>query len=176
MKERILGFNYCPMCGTSSFWAAGNNSYLCEGCQFRYFINNSAAVACLIVNEEGDLLLTRRAVEPNQGMLDLPGGFVEPQETIENAIVREIKEELNLDVCQMKYLISYPNLYPYSGLLIPTADLAFVCQVESFTSIKAGDDVSDVEFIKPESIDPELLCSNSMKKIIAYYIAHKNKQ
>ena len=87
---------------------------MCEDCKFQYYINNSAAVACLIFNSQGEVLLTRRAIDPNKGMLDLPGGFVEPLETAEEAVIREIKEELGLQITKMTYLVSFPNLYPFS--------------------------------------------------------------
>ncbi len=169
--EALQYFGFCPKCGSNCFKSHNHGrSYQCEACHFQYFINNSAAVACLIFNEQGDILLTRRAVEPNLGMLDLPGGFVEPMETAEEAIVREIKEELNLNVTRMKYLVSFPNLYPYSNFVVPTIDLAFLCETESMAHLKAGDDVASVEFHKPEKIDLNDLCSESMKQIIQFYL------
>jgi ADP-ribose pyrophosphatase YjhB (NUDIX family) len=119
----------------------------------------------------GEILLTRRALEPNKGMLDLPGGFVEPMETAEEAAIREIKEELNLQITNMTYLVSYPNLYPFSNFVVPTVDLAFVCQTGDQEQIRPGDDVSSVEFIQPANIDFNDLCSESMKQIIRFYLS-----
>lgn len=165
------GFEFCPKCGSSGFQSHDRGkSYLCDGCNFHYFINNSAAVACLIINSSGELLLTRRAGEPFKGMLDLPGGFVEPVETAEEAVVREIKEELNLDITKMKYLVSFPNLYPFSNIVVPTVDLAFVCEADSFSAMKPGDDVASIEFIRPEKIDMNELCAESMRQIIRFYL------
>lgn len=165
------GFEFCPKCSSASFYSRnGGRSYWCEDCNFHYFINNSAAVACLIINSSGELLLTRRAIEPFKGMLDLPGGFVEPMETAEEAIVREIKEELNLDITKMKYLVSFPNLYPFSNIVVPTVDLAFVCEANSFSSMKPGDDVASIEFVPPEKIDMNALCADSMRQIIRFYL------
>ncbi len=165
------GFKFCPKCSSITFHTEDNGRSLrCEECHFNYFINNSAAVACLITNNLGELLLTRRAFMPNQGMLDLPGGFVEPLESAEMAAVREIREELNLNIVKLKYLISYPNLYHYSGINIPTVDLAFVCEVESLECLKPDDDVASVEFVDPEKIDFKALCAVSMEKIIRFYL------
>ena len=171
VQESWFGFKYCPKCGTPGFHTLDNGrSYGCEVCNLHYFINNSAAVACLIINESGELLLTRRAIEPNLGMLDLPGGFVDPMETAEEAIRREIMEELNLRVTGISYLTSFPNLYPYSAMIIPTIDLAYVCEVEDFACLQPGDDVAAVEFMFPEAIDFTKLCTESMKQIILYYL------
>jgi ADP-ribose pyrophosphatase YjhB (NUDIX family) len=174
-RETNPGFACCPKCGSSSFISSDKGrSFSCEECRFHYFINNSAAVACLIINASGELLLTRRAFEPNKGMLDLPGGFVEPMESAEEAVIREIKEELNLKVTKMNYLISYPNLYPYSDFVVPTVDLAYLCEVEGFESLRPDDDVASIEFIKPENVNPKALCANSMRQIIQFYLKRGN--
>ena len=79
---------YCPRCGSKKFKTNDKGrSFNCEECHFNYYLNNSAAVACLIFNKEGKLMLARRAIEPAKGMLDLPGGFVEPMESAEAAVV-----------------------------------------------------------------------------------------
>lgn len=170
-QETTHGFIYCPKCGSDSFKSGDRGrSFRCEACRFIFFINNSAAVACLIFNSLGELLLTRRAFEPNKGMLDLPGGFVEPMETAEDAVIREIKEELNLDITKMYYLVSFPNLYPFSKIVVPTVDLAFICETDHFSQMKPGDDVASIEFISPEKIDLTALCSDSMKQIIQFYL------
>lgn len=162
---------YCPRCGYNRFNTADKGrSFQCEECSFNFYINNSAAVACLIFDQEGKLLLARRAVEPSLGKLDLPGGFIEPMEKAEEAVVREIMEELNVSVVKMKYLTSFPNEYVFSGFSVFTLDLAFICEIDSFERIIPKDDVADIEFVRLKDIKKEELCSESMSKIIEYYI------
>lgn len=174
-QEFDHGFKFCPKCGDNKIlWRELRRSYKCEVCNFDYYVNNSAAVACLITNNLGEILLTRRAFDPNKGMLDLPGGFVEPLETAEEAVIREIREELNLVVTKIKYLVSYPNLYPFSGIVVPTIDLAFTCEVNGLKSMKPDDDVASIEFIHPRKIDMNELCADSMKRIIQFYLQESN--
>ncbi|MCX6239464.1 MAG: NUDIX domain-containing protein, partial [Bacteroidia bacterium] len=162
---------YCPRCGCNAFKTNDKGrSFNCEGCHFDYYINNSAAVACLIFNAEGKLLLARRAIEPGKGMLDLPGGFVEPKESAEAAVIREIKEELGVKVTNVAYLASFPNEYIYSGFSVFTVDLAFICTIDNLEAIFPADDVSEVEFIFPQDVKKEELCSESMANIISQYI------
>ena len=175
LSDEKPSFEFCPKCGSNSFFTSNKGrSFKCETCHFQYFINSSAAVACLIFNTKGELLLTRRAFEPNKGMLDLPGGFVDPMETAEEAAKREIKEELNLDLSNLHYLVSFPNLYPFSNMVIPTVDLAFVCEAKDLSCLKPGDDVVSVEFSLPLNIDHSALCSESMRQIIRFYIENKS--
>ena len=162
---------YCPRCGCKDFITSDQgHSFKCEACRFVYFINSSAAVACLIFNSEGKILLTRRAIDPAKGMLDLPGGFVEPMERVEDAVVREIWEELGVHITKAVFLVSFPNEYIFSDLSVFTADLAFVCTIDSHAAIIPADDVSGIEYFFPEEIKQEILCSKSMFEIIKYYI------
>ena len=161
---------HCPRCGCDKFITNDSGrSFRCEECRFNYYLNNSAAIACLIFDKEGRLLLCKRAVEPAIGMMDLPGGFVEPMETAEQAAKREIREELDVEVVKLEYLVSFPNEYIYSGLSVFTLDLAYICEIESFEGIKAGDDISAVEFVYPKEIIMDELYSDSMRNIISYY-------
>lgn len=166
--ERVVKF--CPKCGSSDFPAQADRSFKCGDCGFHFFVNAAAAVAALIVNQKGELLLTRRALDPKKGMLDLPGGFVDPGERAEEALIREIKEELNLEVTDHRFLISYPNEYVFAGYTVYTVDLAFVCHVKHFSEIVWQDDISGFVFVKPEAIDFSEVCSESIRQIIQFFV------
>lgn len=157
---------FCPRCGSPNFPATGSRSFQCADCSFNYYVNASAAVAVLLFNPEGELLLTRRAIEPHRGKLDLPGGFIDPMETAEQAARREIQEELGIEIHSLKYFCSYPNEYIFSGYSVFTLDLAFLAQTEQLNEMKAMDDISSFEFYKPHDVDLEELPSISMKNII----------
>lgn len=157
---------FCPRCGSAHFPATGSRSFKCGDCSFNYYVNSSAAVAVLLFNEKGELLFTRRAVEPHLGKLDLPGGFIDPMETGEQAAVREIQEELGIEIHSLQYFCSYPNEYVFSGYSVYTLDLAFLAKTESLHQMTAMDDISSFEFYNPHDIDLEELPSISMKNII----------
>ncbi|HZL09048.1 MAG TPA: NUDIX domain-containing protein [Prolixibacteraceae bacterium] len=161
--ENVLKF--CPRCGSAHFTATGR-SFRCGDCSFNYFVNSSAAVAVLLFNDKGELLFTRRAVEPHLGRLDLPGGFIDPMETGEQAAIREIQEELGIQIHSLRYFCSYPNEYIFSGFSVFTLDLAFLAQTESLHQMTAMDDISSFEFRKPKDLDLDELPSISMKNII----------
>jgi NAD+ diphosphatase len=164
---------FCPRCGSAHFPATGSRSFKCTDCSFNYFANSSAAVAVLLFNENGELLLTRRAIEPHLGKLDLPGGFIDPMESGEQAAHREIQEELGIQVHSLRYFGSFPNEYVFSGYSVFTLDLAFLAKTESLHEMTAMDDVASFEFYKPQDVDLEELPSISMKNIIKELISRE---
>lgn len=166
-------FKFCPKCGFKEFKITSSRSFQCNNCQFEFYINSSAAVAALIFNKEGKLLFTRRAVNPDKGKLDLPGGFVDPMESAEQALYREIEEELGIKVRSCHYFCSFPNEYKYSGLSVFTTDLAFITKIDSSKAITPMDDISAIEYHFPDKLDMDELPSISMKNIVTAYLKTK---
>jgi ADP-ribose pyrophosphatase YjhB (NUDIX family) len=162
-------FQFCPVCGSANWKINNFKSKHCLDCGFNYYGNVSAAVACFIQNAEGELLVCRRAKDPAKGTLDLPGGFVDMDESAEEALRREIKEELNLELTDICFLRSLPNLYEYSGMVIHTLDLLFTAKAVDLTPLRAADDVKEAFFMKLNTISPSDFGLDSIKKgIIAF--------
>jgi len=163
-------FTHCPVCGSALFIQNNVKSKRCQDCGFVYYVNPSAAVAGFILNEAGELLVCRRAKEPEKGTWDLPGGFVDDNESAEEAIKREILEELQAKVTSVEYLFSLPNLYEYGGMTIPTLDLFFACRLEDTTDLHASDDVEACFFVPLNEINPELFGLKSIKKGVGMFL------
>ena len=134
-------FCYCPVCGSVHFEPHDFKSRRCRDCGFTFYQNASASVVGVIINERQEILVGRRALDPARGTLDLPGGFVDAGETLEEAVMRELKEETGADVTPLRWLFSLPNSYRYSGIDIPTVDSFFLCRLTSPQQLQAGDDV-----------------------------------
>ena len=169
-----LLFTYCPACGSAKFVQNNQKSKRCESCGFVFYMNASAAIAAFIVNNAGDLLVCRRGKEPEKGTLDLPGGFVDDNESAEQAVIREIEEELQAKVTESRYVFSLPNRYKYSGLMIPTLDMFFACKLEDITNLKPSDDVADCFFVPLNELKPELFGLESIKKAVGMFLRTPN--
>lgn len=163
-------FKYCPKCGSSFFLENNFKSKKCETCGFVYYFNPSASTAAFILDKENRLLVAKRGKEPAKGTWDLPGGFVDPDETVEEAIKREIVEETGLKTNQLKYLFSLPNIYTYSGFNVHTADMFFECSIEDLSSLKAADDVEELYFLDKSDINPELFGLSSIRKAVKIWL------
>ena len=167
-------FRYCPGCGAKGIAVRGDRSVLCKKCGYHFYFNVGAAVAGLIEDDIGRLLLTVRAHDPEKDTLDLPGGFVNFKETAEEALAREIKEELNLKIKKCSYFKSFPNTYLYDNIFNRTLDLAFVCTVYSFKRQKPSEEIQGVLFIKPADIDLKSIGFDSIRNIVSSYLRIKN--
>ena len=151
ISEKVKPFNCCPACGASDIVFEDNKKFRCRECAFTYYHNVAAAVG-VILEYDKKVVLIKRAKEPCKGKLDLPGGFVDPKESAEQAVIREVKEELQIDIKEPKYLGSYPNIYKYQDVLYHTCDLFFYCKI----------DVLPTDFNRTEEID-ELILVNRLE-------------
>lgn len=160
---------YCPKCGSAEFNKSGERSLKCTVCGFHFFINSAAAVAALVTDDEGRLMLVTRGVEPNYGKLDLPGGFIDPMESAEDAVKRELNEELELKVKALRYLGSAPNEYVFSEYTVFTLDMAFQVTAESIENLKPMDDILDYKFYAEEDLNYDDIPAPSIKKFVKDY-------
>ena len=135
-------------------------------------IHSSATVA-LILNDQNELLVCRRAKEPAKGTLDLPGGFIDMNETGEEGVAREVLEETGLKVQQAVYQFSLPNIYIYSGFPVHTLDMFFLCTVEDISHFSAMDDVSDSFFLPLSEINPEDFGLDSIRRGLKKFLSDR---
>lgn len=170
MKHPFDQFHYCPECGSNSFVVHNAKSKKCESCDFVYYFNSSAATVALIMNNKGELLVCRRAMEPAKGTLDLPGGFIDMYETAEEGVAREVLEETGLVVQTAAYQFSLPNTYLYSGFEVHTLDLFFLCKVTDTNHIRAMDDVTDSFFVRLSNIRADDFGLASIRKGLARFL------
>ncbi|MDR0419325.1 MAG: NUDIX domain-containing protein [Prevotellaceae bacterium] len=164
-------FKFCPFCGGDKFVWDGVKSHKCSTCGKKLYFNPAAATVAIICNEKGELLLIRRKFDPAKGLLDLPGGFVDLGETAEHAVVREVKEELNLEVTSLSFFGSFPNQYLYGEVLYFTLDLTFICKVDDFSTIHAGDDAESYVFLSKEKVEVDQVGLSSIKNVVQEYIS-----
>ena len=164
---------FCPKCGSAEFHPEGERSLKCKNCSFHFYINSAAAVAALIPDSEGRLMLVTRGVEPDYGKLDLPGGFIDPGETPENALKRELREELGLKVKSMRYLGSAPNEYLFSGMTVFTLDLAFLVIPESLEELHPMDDILQYQFCREDDFDYKNIPAPSIRSFVQQFFQYE---
>ena len=162
-------FRYCPKCGSDQFEEHNEKSKHCSKCGFTYYQNPSSATAAFILNSKGELLVVRRGKEPAKDTLDLPGGFVDNNESGEQGIIREIKEETGLDIKEVKYLFSIPNIYRYSGMDIHTLDMFYLCHVDDDV-VTAADDVAECMWVPLREVYVERFGLRSIRQAVHTFL------
>ncbi len=120
---------FCANCGAKTASVDGGYRRLCPVCKAEHFPRTDPAVIMLVT--AGDRCLLGRNKRFAGGHFSTLAGFVEPGETIEEAVKREVFEEVNLRVGRVRYFMSQPWPFP-SNLMIG-------CYAESLTSEIAVD-------------------------------------
>ena len=164
---------YCPACGAKSFVPNSPKSFLCGECDFILYFNAIAAVAAVIESED-EILLAVRGKNPGLGLLDLPGGFIDHKETVEDGLIRELKEELGLDVGPREalyplYLGSFPNSYTYRGITYETVDMFYHITLDPKPNLKADDDVAELVWVPKNDIPMDKIAFPSIRNILSLY-------
>jgi mutator protein MutT len=139
---------------------------VCSTCAKTFFINAASAVIALIRNSEGQFLFTRRKNNPAAGKLDFPGGFVNIGERSEDAVIREVREELGIGLTSVEYLTSMPNRYLYGGTVYFTLDLVYACKCGDLSGMSANDDISGFVFMDINDVQQDDLGLESVKNIV----------
>ncbi len=165
-------FRYCPKCGAAALRTVSQKLLRCGACGFELYLNPAAAVAGVVADEQGRILVLVRGKDPGRGKWDLPGGFVDPGDTAEEALRREVGEEVGLEVRALRYLCSYPNIYEYGGVRYRTLDMGYACEAAGVAQARPRDsEVEAVLLLRPEEIDIKQFAFGSVGRIAARYVS-----
>jgi NAD+ diphosphatase len=104
---------FCGSCGARNTDSPDELARLCPTCGRLEYPRIAPAVITLIINDEDKALLAHNK-KFNPGMYSLIAGFAEPGENLESAVAREIREEVDIEVRDIRYVMSQPWPFPNS--------------------------------------------------------------
>lgn len=170
--ELAATYHYCPACGSPRKSFTPLRPFRCNECGHSTFFGPVSAVGAIVRNRLGHVLLLRRANEPGKGMLGMPGGFVDPGENAEEALKREVLEEVGLHVTKLTYLISRPNEYLYRGIHLPVLDFFYIAEVATGEITNSDGEITS--WVWTDLSDPVLdqLAFESNRQALRYYRDH----
>ena len=144
---------YCPKCGGKLFTKKEDDKerLFCQRCKEFIYENPVPVVAAVILDKEKRILLVKRGEEPCTGRWALPSGFIEIDEIPEESVIREMREEVNLN-CRIRSLL---GLYQQRGWRYKSVIvLAYILDVIKGNA-KAGDDAVDLRYFDYQNL-PEI--------------------
>ncbi len=113
---------FCGQCGTPTAMQSGELAMLCPTCGLLVYPRLSPAVMVLV--RDGDKLLLARSPRFKPGVYSALAGFVEPGESVEECARREVREEVGIEIANLRYFASQPWPFPNSLMLAFFADYA----------------------------------------------------
>ncbi|MBD23397.1 MAG: hypothetical protein CMG46_00110 [Candidatus Marinimicrobia bacterium] len=159
-------YKYCSQCGETNThgYIDGNHRYHCTHCKAIHY-QNPKPTATLICPKGDHLLLGRRAFSPGKGEWGLPGGFMELNETLYDAALRELKEETNLEGKVTRILGTCSH---YGSIFGDILLIGLQVDIDNWDAMIAGDDVSELKLFSINNL-PDL-AFDCHTKILSYYL------
>lgn len=168
--EPVQCHRFCPRCGHDGLIRPRPAVIECPACHLVLYFNPAVAVAGLIRNPLGQIMFIRRAKDPSKGKLAFPGGFIDINERAEDALTREIREEVNIPVRQVAFLCSQTNRYFYKEITYPVVDLFFTATADLPGEVASPVEVDSVLWLDPKTVNPADLAFSSMRAAWAVFI------
>ena len=160
-------YSFCPKCGGAlcqrSMKSGEPDRLVCLSCQFIFFLDPKVAVGTIIAHD-GGIVLVKRAIEPAYGKWVFPGGFVDRGERVEEAAIRETREESCLDVRISRLL----NVYSYTDH--PVIIIVYIGEIIGGQAA-AGDETQEIGIFPPADLPWDELAFPSTAEALREYLA-----
>jgi len=168
--KQIVGWNrthqFCGRCGTRTGPGPEEFAKKCPNCGMVYYPRLSPA-AIMLVNRDNELLLARSPHFP-PGMYSALAGFVEPGESIEETVRREVGEEVGIEVGEVRYFGSQPWPFPNSLMIGFLAEWS-----AGELEIGEPEEIEDAQWFRPEDLPPLPPKVSIARKMIDAFLAGK---
>jgi NAD+ diphosphatase len=155
---------FCARCGTSTGLANSGWARRCTGCGHEEYPRTDPAVICLVHDEvgtNGEQVLLARAPNWSPHRFSVLAGFVEAGESLESCVVREINEEVGLEVTDVRYLGSQPWPFPRSIMI------AFAARADRSAPVKPADgEIEEARWVPREQVRAALATSGGIASLM----------
>jgi NAD+ diphosphatase len=148
LAEWHRAHRYCPRCGSRLEVSAAGHLLTCTGCDRQHFPRTDPAVIMLVTDRDGRALLGRQPRWP-EGRFSTLAGFVEPGESLEDAVRREVAEEVGVEVGEVTYLGNQPWPFPASLMV------GFIAEALTTEIRVDGEEISEARWFTRETMRAE---------------------
>jgi 8-oxo-dGTP diphosphatase len=149
----LSAWRFCPRCATELDRAHAPARVECNACGFVGYANSSPCVCAIVEDENGRVLLGRRAVAPDRGLWDTPGGYLEEHEHPLDGLRRELLEETGLTVAPERFLGVWMDTYGTAQDANATLNLFWTARIVAGEPV-AADDVAELRWFAADELPP----------------------
>jgi NADH pyrophosphatase NudC (nudix superfamily) len=171
----LHGWRFCPRC--RSPLENDGSKVECTACGFVRYASGLPAVAALVVDRDDRLLLARRAHEPDAGLWDTLGGFLEEDEHPLHGLRRELHEEAGVAIEVGDFVGAYPDRYGYGEDAPIALNLVWEAAIGADEpEVVPADDVSELRwFARDELPADDELAFSWISKALTDWAAEKSR-
>lgn len=154
---------FCGRCGARTGDKTKERAKECPECGLISYPRISPAIIVLVERE--DRLLLARSHRHPEGLFSVLAGFVEPGETLEGAVAREIREEVGIEVRDIRYFGSQPWPFPNSLMI------AFTCHYASGDIVLEEEEMAEANWYKPDDLPAVPPKISIARQLIDWFVA-----
>jgi mutator protein MutT len=167
--SELDGWKHCPRCGGEI--AIDGGRVECQVCAYRNYASSKPTSSALCVDEQGRVLLSRRAISPFEGRWDFPGGFLEEGEHPRDGVRRELQEEAGVEVEALDLLGIWIDRYGGEGAAVATLNFYWTARIVEGEP-QAADDVAEFRWFAPDEIPRDELAFGHLDDVLAAWQQH----
>lgn len=163
--NEVMEMNFCRRCG-SDLANDGGGVFTCKN-NHTLFLNAVPTTNVFFINNNNEVLLSVRGIDPYKGKLDAFGGFLEENESAEEGLAREITEELQLTPDQYsrpEFLCSSTSPYPFGGETRTVFAVLFWSQLSPDANPIPSDDVAATKLLPLDQINLADVAADDIRK------------
>jgi NAD+ diphosphatase len=147
----LHAWRFCPRCASELDRSHAPARVECGACGFVGYANSSPCVCAIVEDDRGRVLLGRRAIEPERGLWDTPGGYLEEHEHPLDGLRRELLEETGLTVEVGRFLGVWMDTYGTAPDATATLNLFWTARIVAGEAV-AADDVAELRWFAPDEL------------------------
>ena len=158
------GWNHCPHCGAGI--RPDDGRVECEQCGFLTYASSKPTASGVILDDEGRVLLSKRAREPFAGKWDLPGGFLEEGEHPLECLHRELREEAGIGLRDTEFVGVFMDRYGDGPRAVSTLNLYLSARIADGDP-EPADDVAELRFFAPDDLPGDDLAFAHLPEVLS---------
>lgn len=155
---------HCPRCTARLQREDGRVE--CGECGFVEYANSKPTASAVILDEDGRVMLSKRALDPAAGKWDLPGGFIEEGEHPVECLYRELREEAGIGLSDIEFVGVFMDWYETGQRTVSTLNLYWTARIAQGTP-EPADDVEELRFFAPDEVMEEELAFTHLLEVLS---------